>query len=38
MRNNDKTSAIDYGGYRSSFDVILFPMVRFLASHDRHVV
>jgi hypothetical protein len=38
MRNNDKTSAIDCGGYRLSFDVILFPMVRYLASHDRHVV
>jgi hypothetical protein len=38
MRNNDKTSAIDYGGYRSCFDVILFPTVRSLASHDRHVV
>jgi hypothetical protein len=38
MRNNGKTSAIDYGGYRSSFNVILFSMVRYLASHDRHVV
>jgi hypothetical protein len=38
VRNNDKTLAIDCGGYRSSFDVILFPMVRSLASHDRHVV
>jgi hypothetical protein len=35
MRNNDKTSAIDCGGYRSSFDVIPFPMVRSLASHDH---
>jgi hypothetical protein len=33
-----KTSAIDYRGYRSSFDVILFSMVKSLASHDRHVV
>jgi hypothetical protein len=29
---------MDGGGYRSSFDVILFPMVRSLGSHDRHVV
>jgi hypothetical protein len=35
MRNNDKTSAIDYGGYRSTFDVILSPMVSSLASHGR---
>jgi hypothetical protein len=33
-----KTSVIDCRGYRSSFDVILFPMVWSLASHDRHVV
>jgi hypothetical protein len=38
MRNNSKTLAIDCGGYRSSFDVILFPMVRPLVSHDMHVV
>jgi hypothetical protein len=38
MRNNGRTSVIDYGGYRSSFDSILFPLVRFLASHDRHRV
>jgi hypothetical protein len=38
MKNNDKTSAIDCGGYISSFDVILFPMVRSLASHNWHVV
>jgi hypothetical protein len=38
MRNNGKTSVIDYGGYKSSFDVILFPIVRSLASHDRHVI
>jgi hypothetical protein len=38
MRNNAKTSAIDCGGYRLSFDVILSPMVRSLASHDWHVV
>jgi hypothetical protein len=38
MRNNGKTSAIDCGGYKSSFDVILFSVVRSLASHDRHVV
>jgi hypothetical protein len=37
MRNNGKTSVIDYGGYRSSFNVILLPMVRSLASHDRHM-
>jgi hypothetical protein len=29
---------IDYGGYISSFNVILFPMVRSLASYDWHVV
>jgi hypothetical protein len=29
---------IDCGGYRSSFDMILFPMVRFSASHARHRV
>jgi hypothetical protein len=34
MRNNDKTSVIDCGGYRSSFDLILLPLVWFLASHD----
>jgi hypothetical protein len=34
MRNNGKTSAIDCRGYRSSFDLILFPLVRFLAPHD----
>jgi hypothetical protein len=28
MRNNDKTSAIDCGGYKLTFDVILSPMVR----------
>jgi hypothetical protein len=38
MRNNSKTLTIDYGDYRSSFNVILFPMVRSLASHDRYVV
>jgi hypothetical protein len=38
MRNNDKTSAIDYGGYRSTFDMIFSPMVRSLTSHDRHRV
>jgi hypothetical protein len=38
MRTNGKTSVIDCVGYRSSFDVILFPMVRSLTSHDRHVV
>jgi hypothetical protein len=38
MRNNGKTSMIDYRGYILSFDVILFPMVRSLASHDRHMV
>jgi hypothetical protein len=38
MRNIGKTSAIDYGSYRSIFDVILSPMVRSLASHDRHGV
>jgi hypothetical protein len=31
MRNNGKTSMIYYGGYESSFDVILFPTVRSLA-------
>jgi hypothetical protein len=35
MRNNGKTSMIDYGGYRSNFDLFLFPLVNFLASHDR---
>jgi hypothetical protein len=34
MRNNDKTSVRDCGGYRSTFDMILSPMVRSLASHD----
>jgi hypothetical protein len=38
MRNNGKTSMIDYRGYILSFDVILFPMVRSFASHDRHMV
>jgi hypothetical protein len=38
MRNNDKTSAIDCRGYILSFDVILSPMVRSLASHNRHGV
>jgi hypothetical protein len=38
MRNNDKTSAIDCSGYRSTFDVILSSMVKSLASHDRHEV
>jgi hypothetical protein len=37
-RNNDKTSAIDCGGYRSTFNMILSPRVGFLASHDRHGV
>jgi hypothetical protein len=27
---------IDCGGYGSSFDMILFHRVGFLASHDRH--
>jgi hypothetical protein len=34
MRNNGKTSVIDCGGYISSFNVIVFPMVTSLASHD----
>jgi hypothetical protein len=38
MKNNGKTSAIDYGGYRLTFDMILSPIVRSLASYDRHVV
>jgi hypothetical protein len=38
MRNNDKTLVIDCGSYRSSFDVIIFLMVRSLTSHDQHVV
>jgi hypothetical protein len=38
MRNNGKTSVIDCGGYRSTFDVILSPTVRYLASHDQHRV
>jgi hypothetical protein len=38
MRNNGRTLAIDCGGYGSSFDMILFPMVRFLASHNLHEV
>jgi hypothetical protein len=38
MRNNDKTSAIDYEGYRSTFDMILSPMVRSMVSHNRHGV
>jgi hypothetical protein len=38
MRNNNKTSVIDCGGYRSTFDMILSPMVGSLASHDRHGV
>jgi hypothetical protein len=29
MRNNGKTSAIDGGGYRSTFDMILSSRVRF---------
>jgi hypothetical protein len=37
-RNNSKTSVIDYGGYKSTFDVILSPMVMSLASHDRYGV
>jgi hypothetical protein len=37
MRNSGKTSAIDYEGYISSFDVILVPMVRSLVSYDWHV-
>jgi hypothetical protein len=37
MRNNGKTSSIDCGGNRSSFDVILSPMVRSLASHNWHM-
>jgi hypothetical protein len=38
MRNNGKTSAIDYGGYRLTFDMILLLRVGFLASHDWHMV
>jgi hypothetical protein len=38
MKNNGKTSAIDCGGYRLTFYMILSPMVRSLASHDRHEV
>jgi hypothetical protein len=38
MRNNGKTSAIDGRGYRSTFDMILSPRVRSLASHDWHGV
>jgi hypothetical protein len=38
MRNNDRTLAIDCGGYILTFDMILSPRVGFLASHDRHVV
>jgi hypothetical protein len=38
MRNNGKTSVIDCGGYGSTFDMILFPRVWFLASHNRHGV
>jgi hypothetical protein len=37
-RNNGKTSVIECGGYRSTFDMILFPFIRSLASHDRHGV
>jgi hypothetical protein len=38
MRNIGKTSVIDCGGYGSTFDMILFPRVEFLASHDRHEI
>jgi hypothetical protein len=38
MKNSGKTSAIDCGGYRLTFYMILSPMVRSLASHDRHEV
>jgi hypothetical protein len=38
MRNNGKTLAIAYRGYRSTFDMILSPMARYLASHDQHMV
>jgi hypothetical protein len=34
MRNNNKTSAIDCGGYELTFNVILSPKAGFLASHD----
>jgi hypothetical protein len=37
-RNNSKTSVIDNGGYRLTFDIILSPRVGFLASHDWHEV
>jgi hypothetical protein len=37
-RNNDKTSVIDCGGYRSSFNVFLSPMVSSFASHDGYGV
>jgi hypothetical protein len=36
MRNNGKTSVIDCEGYSSTFNMILSPMMRSLASHDRH--
>jgi hypothetical protein len=38
MRNNDNTSVIDGGGYRSTFDMIFSPRVWFLASHDPHMI
>jgi hypothetical protein len=38
MKNNGNALMIDCGGYTSTFDVILSPMVRSLASHDRHGV
>jgi hypothetical protein len=38
MRNNGNTFVTDCGGYRSAFDVILSPMVKSLASHNRHGV
>jgi hypothetical protein len=38
MRNNGKTLVIDCRGYGSTFDMILFPRVWFLASHNRHGV
>jgi hypothetical protein len=37
-RNNGRTLAIDYGVYRSTFNMILSPRVGFSASHDRHGV
>jgi hypothetical protein len=36
MKNNGKISAIDCRDYKSTFNMILFPRVGFLASHDRH--